>query len=173
MKTKIIFSILITILFIGCSNNDNNVPFDMNAPLIGDNVSEHFWVHIVDKDGNDLIDPNNPNGIGQVRVKTIDKKGNPVRYESNLQDDTRITYYPVPEMSGLKAWHFWVNAAEHDYYAKLIIDWGNGYGEDVFEVYVKTGRNNTIYKICVNGVIMFEHGKNGQSTDHRYVCLVK
>jgi hypothetical protein len=76
-------------------------------------------------------------------------------------------------MSGLKAWHFWVNAAEHDYYAKLIIDWGNGYGEDVFEVYVKTGRDNSIYKICVNGVIMYDEEKPGQSRDHLYVCLVK
>lgn len=171
MKTKYLVIMLICFFFTGCTHNDE-IDY-LNLPLVGDNASEDFWVHIIDKDGNDLIDPNNPNGIGKVMVKAIDKKGKPVRYESNLQDDNRITYYPVPEMSGLKAWHFWVNAAEHDCYTKLIIDWGNGYGEDVFEVYVKTGRDNSIYKICVNEVIMFDEEKPGQSRDHLYVCLVK
>ena len=172
---KIFFLFVTLCMFAGCSNHDDEDFFNAD----GIYLSNHLYIYVVDQNGVDLLDPNNPVGIsrngiqvsffnkdnkettGGFQIVERKKEGNPyTKYSNNLN---ALYLYPN------------INFFDGNYLVtKMSINWGNGFGKDeieiervnkIVEMEFENGQKEKsstllIEKIYVNGQLGYEYGQN-------------
>ena len=193
---KVLLLLCSTFLFflISCNKEKDDL-------IVGYHLNSHIHIIVVDQDGNDLLDSDNPNSIkvDNIQVKYYNEAGDLFKghyiYVDLKPDDPNFPGfigqdYRDPALNPYVGYCYTVvpsvDNSNITWTAEFnrrwggsgiwVINWGDGFGEDTIKYKMQKpgGKKRVVDKIWLNDVLVYEYGRTPFSIQiEGYVVIVK
>lgn len=153
MKTLV--SILVACVLFGCSSDDDDSP----KPAVS--IAVDFEFSVKGTDGSDLLNPDNPNGLDQSKIKLfykVDGEEEEV-FDGNLDNPRHFFIYKEKENDDYRIRVFLNHTIAEDQ-PVTYIQWNNEETDTVRAKFYHSSASTTIEKVWLNGEAIFPTAEN-------------
>ncbi len=186
---KILYSFMMLFILAGCSHNEDEDIDISGAGLLVENI---IYTYIVDENGADLLNPENPQAIlpNSIKITTLnkEKKEVPVRFKlwyPQIPQEGKPKTRFSEELIGFEIECSYRSFLESQNVSTMIIDWGEKYGKDKLDIERNVSTStfedengihkwSRIYidKIYVNGKLQYDSNNSiNKYTDEQGVTM--